>query len=1006
MTLSNRKNLSLSLDSSLVRDDQPVEVMDNLFIGSLHAAYNSEALKRHGITHILNISRVPGGADVKSLSDCTYLSIDLRDRDDAPLLSLLPLSNSFISSAIITGGGVLVHCFHGKSRSVSLILAYIMSSIRIGFKEAYDIVRSVRPVASINLGFECQLRAYETAKYDIHLAQQLVLHARIRDISAIRMEEFEALKKDNDDTGNHVDEDSHDVPPNFYSSPPHSNSNPPVSPTPPPLNLSKNISFRQSSFNDPNLYSHDPPPINEPIKRFNSFKRISSMNLSRTVSQRNMFNDSANSSSKENSTASSSLLSTSSNSPALSPPTPSSTLTKLKSFNKRNNLFFNSEMTDSVEEGPVIATGDDAIEVVSTWQNNNITSNITNKFERPPLAPVNSIRSRGSSSTSPTHSISDPSINITSLNERAKTELMLSDDEEQTSKTLPPLVRTPLLNYSSPSSDISNSTPSSSNNSNNSSQVNINSSTPVKTLLKDQKTLKNVEVPIIKFSPKSSTSFFSIPPLQGHLRVYCCAWCDTALFQGRNILKPSKDILMYISNQFSEEFAHTDRKIFNESNSMKYDFESTAINYKDQSNYDNILSHLIDSFQRNLQDCGNTSFVKTLHKDYVENVTREEGEEEVYVNSARASEMRLSNELDFSEIDHERPYISEDEDEEISNTLKTNNLSSRALPLIPNSSLPPLARNANMNSKPTCFSNNDNDNDGFSSSSYTSGLPSTYHPPPMSTRASSLRGGGSFNFDMDPPSSKVQPLPRILNSSPPPLISSSSKSNIFEMNNSPSTSFAFDDFQLIPLPPTSHLKNIHSIISNLFDTYDLPPYLLPLPNINSVERQTHYKTWKTFIFFLLHPSLLDEARKNILSLNPIHPLIDLVNCYYDKSNENKFILDEYRLDILNKLITKDSILDECYRSNDEEVDNTNMIFIEYLHWMGRDILDLLYQDQGKIICPNCNHWLGSWTISPSHTGNVLSNNIYLEKPIFALHRSLVYPTNYTEPTMSYDIDYS
>ena len=33
--------------------------MHNIYIGSIHAAFNREALSKAGITHILNASRIP-----------------------------------------------------------------------------------------------------------------------------------------------------------------------------------------------------------------------------------------------------------------------------------------------------------------------------------------------------------------------------------------------------------------------------------------------------------------------------------------------------------------------------------------------------------------------------------------------------------------------------------------------------------------------------------------------------------------------------------------------------------------------------------------------------------------------------------------------------------------------------------------------------------------------------------------------------------------------------------
>jgi hypothetical protein len=100
-------------------------------------------------------------------------------RDSSNILACIPTTNIFIEAGI-ESGGVLVHCFGGKSRSAAFVCAYIMSSLNCAFDEAYSTLKSARPIVEINAGFECQLRAYHAANCDVYLAQQLLLRIRIR----------------------------------------------------------------------------------------------------------------------------------------------------------------------------------------------------------------------------------------------------------------------------------------------------------------------------------------------------------------------------------------------------------------------------------------------------------------------------------------------------------------------------------------------------------------------------------------------------------------------------------------------------------------------------------------------------------------------------------------------------------------------------------------------------------------------------------------------------------
>lgn len=58
----------------------------------------------------------------------------------------------------------LVHCVGGRSRSPALIVAFLMSSRGLSFSKALSLVKARRPVASVNEGFQRQLRAYESVR--------------------------------------------------------------------------------------------------------------------------------------------------------------------------------------------------------------------------------------------------------------------------------------------------------------------------------------------------------------------------------------------------------------------------------------------------------------------------------------------------------------------------------------------------------------------------------------------------------------------------------------------------------------------------------------------------------------------------------------------------------------------------------------------------------------------------------------------------------------------------
>lgn len=50
LTLAKRP--TLALDVNIVQDNLPIEIAPKLYLGSIHAAFNQEALSSHKITHV------------------------------------------------------------------------------------------------------------------------------------------------------------------------------------------------------------------------------------------------------------------------------------------------------------------------------------------------------------------------------------------------------------------------------------------------------------------------------------------------------------------------------------------------------------------------------------------------------------------------------------------------------------------------------------------------------------------------------------------------------------------------------------------------------------------------------------------------------------------------------------------------------------------------------------------------------------------------------------------
>ncbi|KAL0095704.1 protein-tyrosine phosphatase-like protein [Phycomyces blakesleeanus] len=79
----------------------------------------------------------------------------------ANLATELEVALEAIDRARETGQSILVHCQCGVARSATVIVAYVIKTLRLPLQEAYDYVKARAPAISPNLGLLYQLREFE-----------------------------------------------------------------------------------------------------------------------------------------------------------------------------------------------------------------------------------------------------------------------------------------------------------------------------------------------------------------------------------------------------------------------------------------------------------------------------------------------------------------------------------------------------------------------------------------------------------------------------------------------------------------------------------------------------------------------------------------------------------------------------------------------------------------------------------------------------------------------------
>ena len=141
------------MDLSLViKDKIPTfdHVVDNIYLGDREAAESHKLLSEHKIQVIVNISN----SRYQEYNGITYYHFDIDDNKNENIAEYFGKLDEILKAHSNTN--ILIHCMNSVSRSVSLVLYYLLHYMKL--KDAFDFLKSKRTqYTKPNSGFIKQL---------------------------------------------------------------------------------------------------------------------------------------------------------------------------------------------------------------------------------------------------------------------------------------------------------------------------------------------------------------------------------------------------------------------------------------------------------------------------------------------------------------------------------------------------------------------------------------------------------------------------------------------------------------------------------------------------------------------------------------------------------------------------------------------------------------------------------------------------------------------------------
>jgi dual specificity phosphatase 12 len=138
------------------------EVIPGLYIGNINSVYDIKKLKELGITHVISVL---SGFEPPYPNDFNYLVLDALDTVNTDLSLNFETTNDFINDAFDNFGKVLIHCMAGRSRSATIMAAFIIKTFGTNVETAIDIMKTKRDIVEPNPYFKKQLLDYYDKNY-------------------------------------------------------------------------------------------------------------------------------------------------------------------------------------------------------------------------------------------------------------------------------------------------------------------------------------------------------------------------------------------------------------------------------------------------------------------------------------------------------------------------------------------------------------------------------------------------------------------------------------------------------------------------------------------------------------------------------------------------------------------------------------------------------------------------------------------------------------------------
>lgn len=137
-------------------------IVDSIYLGNAYNARDYYNLKKNNIGLIVNCTKDLDNY-FEEYDEFRYIKINIYDNNNSYMLPYLDETVDKIHSYVRNNPdkNVLVHCFMGSSRSVTIVIAFLIKYLNFTRRSALSFIKEKRPIVNLNINFFKELKKYE-----------------------------------------------------------------------------------------------------------------------------------------------------------------------------------------------------------------------------------------------------------------------------------------------------------------------------------------------------------------------------------------------------------------------------------------------------------------------------------------------------------------------------------------------------------------------------------------------------------------------------------------------------------------------------------------------------------------------------------------------------------------------------------------------------------------------------------------------------------------------------